>query len=117
MSTARHVARYLERQAGRSFPEIATLYGNTDHTAALASVRHMTERLQANDERYVGPVNHIATVVKISLEKQHRANVEADKSMDAMTCPTCGAPVIKELQRQIAVLHERINQMRAESGK
>lgn len=106
---ARHVSRYLERQRGLSLSEIGRLYG-CDHTTVLASVNHMIDRLAANDSRYMDIVQAIASVVNGEKEKQQKEN--KIQVMESFACPTCGAPVIKELQRQIVVLHDRINELR-----
>lgn len=117
---ARHVARYLERQTGKSFPAIGRDY-DCDHTSVIASVRHMEERLAANDVRYVTPVATIAAAVKA--EEMHfeaqvavkeseasktLAEIAAKRVADAMKCPTCGAPIIAELRRQIVELQEKV---------
>jgi chromosomal replication initiation ATPase DnaA len=112
--TARHVARFLERElTGESYPALAKLYGRSDHTAILASVKHVAARLAAGDEKYKGPVEAVAAAVKAEAEKKstRAAQVAAYQTLDAMSCPTCGAPIIKELQRQVAALHARVNEL------
>ncbi len=107
--TARHVARFLERETqAKSLAEIAVEYNCGDHTTVLASVRHMTDRLAANDPRYVDAVAAISSVVKMAHEEKKAARGAAAHALEAMSCPTCGAPVIRELQRQIALLHARV---------
>lgn len=101
-STARHVARYLERTlGGLSLPEIGRLY-SCDHTTALASVRHMTERLAAGDERYVAPVEDITSAVQ---------RIMAKPAPEPLKCPTCGGELVQELLRQITELRSRLDTM------
>ncbi len=101
---AKHIARYLERKAGRSFQEIGTIY-STHHTNVMSSVNHVAERLRGEDEYYTRPVTEIESAVRVA-----RAQDKADV-FDAMSCPTCGAPVIQELRRQMALLQERVKEL------
>lgn len=102
---ARHIGQYLEREIyGRPFAEIAALYGLRDHTAALASVRLVSERLNAADEGYTTAVSAISMAVKV----ERASKTETAQVFNAMACPTCGAPVIAELRRQIAELTVRV---------
>lgn len=123
---ARHVARYLERLAGKSFPQIGKDY-LCDHSTVMASVKHMTERLAANDARYVNPVACISAQLAedaavVEVRRAERVAVlsleaaAASRVAEAMKCPTCGAPVIKELQRQIAELHAKIEKLNGHGG-
>lgn len=112
---ARHVAFYLERELeGRTFAAIGDLY-DRDHTSVLAAYRHVAERLVANDDRYVDTVAAVSFAVKTALDEKRRQRTQAEgvHTIDALACPTCGAPVVKELQRQIAMLTERLNGMGA----
>lgn len=111
--TARQIARYLEREAGGSYPEIGKLYGN-DHTTVMASFNHVKERLTANDARYVEPVRALLAVLQMTEDKRAQAESEAYayREFQAMACPTCGAPVIAELKRQIAVLRAEVEKVK-----
>lgn len=105
VGTARHCARWLERKSGLSYPAIGRLY-NTDHSAVYASVAHMGERLAARDERYVVPVREIELMTVV--ERANSASEAKALLLESMSCPTCGAPVILELQRQIRFLNEQV---------
>lgn len=97
-TTARHIARYLEHVVfGRSLMEIGRLY-NCHRTSALASVNHMVERVQAGDLRYA---SHVETL-------QQKLKSENQIRVMKISCPTCGAPIIAELQRQINELRHRL---------
>lgn len=111
--TARHIARYLEREAGHSYPEIGKFYGN-DHTSAMASFNHVKDRLAANDARYTEPVRALLAVLQMTEDKRTQAESDAYayQEFQAMACPTCGAPVIAELKRQIAVLRAEVEKVK-----
>lgn len=105
---SRHVGQYLERElAGRSFTEIGALYNLRDHTGALASFRHVTARIVAEDESYTSAIMAISSVVKAERAKK----TETAHVFAAMSCPTCGAPVIDELRRQIATLTAKVAEL------
>lgn len=105
---ARHVGQFLERElAGRSFTEIAAFYNLRDHSGALASFRHVTARIDAEDEGYTSAVLAISSVVKAERAKK----TETKGVFEAMACPTCGAPVIDELRRQVAMLTAKVAEM------
>jgi hypothetical protein len=108
ISNARHIARYLERDRGLSFEAVGEIY-SCDHTSARASFNHMAERLAACDSRYTDPVSAIRGMVRSRLRA---AQPVAEGIVAGMTCPTCGAPVIQELQRQIAALNARIDALK-----
>jgi hypothetical protein len=110
--TARHIARYLERDRGLTFEAIGKIY-SCDHTSARASYNHMVERLATCDARYTDPVFAIRGMVRSRLRA---AQPHAEVIIDGLTCPTCGAPVIQELQRQIAALNARLDAMKGENG-
>jgi hypothetical protein len=99
---ARHVALYLERVVGdRPFTEIARIYGGRDHTTVMAACNHMAARIQARDERYEEHVRVLRTQLDtLAAEKNN---------LLLMNCPTCGAPVIAELRRQIEELRAQLN--------
>jgi putative intracellular protease/amidase len=105
-STARHVARYLERERGLSFQAIGKLYA-CDHTTVLASVNHVTERVARFDVRYVPAIQTIRKALH-----QEIMHAKAAQQVDTIVCPTCGAPVIQELQRQIAQLQQQVEQLK-----
>lgn len=103
---ARHTAMYLERESGRTFSEIGRLY-NRDHSAVITACRQMKERVELSDEQYTGAVSAIANVVKVEAQKK----AESSKALEELRCPTCGAPVIEELRRQVAALQARVNEL------
>lgn len=107
-NAARHVAMYLEHEAGNSYAEIGRRY-NRNHSGVIAACRHMKERVEKGDERYTGAVSAIAAVVKANREK--RLASTQIRELDQLCCPTCGAPVIRELQKQIAKLQTRIEEL------
>lgn len=113
----RHVAWYLERElGGRSFAAIGKLY-DRDHSSVVVAYRHVVERVAAADERYAP---HVAVLAKLigGAEGEHlrtaasvaaRAEeVRETARAEALACPTCGAPVVRELQRQVADLSARL---------
>ena len=108
-STARHIARYLERTLfGKSLPEIGRLYG-CDHTTVLASVNHITDRMASRDERYFAHVERLSEILRPTIESVSKTQaLKADVLMNAMRCPTCGAPVVQELRRQLEELSKRL---------
>lgn len=108
--SARHVVWYLEREKGLSFPAIARMY-DRNHTTILAAVRHVTERLAANDPRYAPPIRAIRATLDGS------ADVQAASGHDTGSCSSCGALIelqrqmaasLFELQRQVADIHRRL---------
>ena len=109
---ARHIARFVERElTGASFPILAKLYRRGDHATMLLSHRHVAERVAAGDARYVAPVEAIIAAVKAEADRRSAQGVQlvVHQTLDEMACPTCGAPIIRELQRQIAELREQVH--------
>jgi len=100
-NAARHVAMYLEHEAGYSYAEIGRLY-DRNHSGVIAACRHMRERVAKGDERYLPAVNAISAAVKVSREK--RLESTKIRELDQLCCPTCGSPVIRELQRRVSEL-------------
>lgn len=97
---ARHLAWYLEREKGLSYPAIGKLY-EREHTTILIACKHVTERLAAGDARYKLPLEALRT----------KADYEQQKKDDhATTCPTCGTSVM-ELHRQILFIHKRLSEL------
>jgi len=104
---ARHVAFYLEREMlGKAFTEIGALYGR-DHSTIVLAYRHMVERLAAKDERYTIAIECVAALVK----QKMMTKAKQAPAVDLLACPTCGAPVIREMQRQIAELTAKLSAM------
>ncbi len=106
--TARQIAYYFERiVVGRSFPDIGRLY-RRDHSTVIAGVNHMNERLKAKDPRYIGHVR----ALEPRIDQDARSTMVAEQRAPAsFHCPTCGAPVIAELMKQIIDLQSKVNQL------
>ena len=104
---ARHVAWYVERSSyGRNLVDIGALYGR-DHSSISIAYNRVKACLDRGDLKYTEPVR--AVIGLIDKAARDRA---AKESLDAMACPTCGAPVINELRRQILALREQVEEMR-----
>lgn len=101
---ARHIAWYLERERGASFPSIGALY-NRDHTSIVAGVNHMKERVAIHDERYM----HSIEAVRAALAQPEETQ-PVPVPHESSICPTCGTSVF-ELHRQIALIHRRLSEL------
>ena len=109
---ARYVACYLEHEAGKPYSEISLIYGYADHSTASLAAKVVGERLVANDEDYTIPVLAISMLVQAK-KKEAREKLETEQ-LEQLSCPTCGAPVVAELRRQIAALTEKVAQLTGE---
>ena len=102
---ARHVAWYLERKRGLSFPQIGAYY-NRDHSTIHYGCKHMDERVAAGDLRYAPAIAAIEATLQHEIALAVQRDVQEVKQLAC--CPTCGTDVI-ELQRQIALIHRRLS--------
>lgn len=97
---ARHIAWWLERKAGLSFPGIARLYGRVDHTTVLAAVNHMRERIANGDARYLKAIAYL------------EAKLDFDANTPAQ--PTV-AEQVTALRVEVAELKKAVDELKAES--
>lgn len=97
---ARHIAWYLERKEGLSFPMIAELYGRRDHSGIITGVNHVRERLAALDARYAPDIAVIEAKLELAL---HRGQT-------LIACPTCGTS-ITDLRMQMNAMQQKIDQL------
>lgn len=106
---ARHVAFYLERELiGRSFPDIGRLYSR-DHSSVLAGYNHIKERIAVGaDDILIAQVSSLKRAVVAQSEEQN--------DVAKLACPTCGAPVIAELRRQIEELKTKMEALNARTA-
>jgi hypothetical protein len=106
---ARHVAWYIERQRGLSFPQIGALY-KRDHSAIQAAMNHMNERVAVHDKRYEPA---IAAIEEVLL---HRAAARQKNAIAAvaLACPTCGTDIVS-LRRQLDLIQRRLDELGAKS--
>lgn len=71
LAHARHVAMWIARGWGLSFPDTARLLHRTDHTTAIHAVRHIDDLLAKGDAATVALVARVRAV----LDADHRTAV------------------------------------------
>lgn len=98
---ARHIAWYLERKEGLSFPMIAELYGRRDHSGIITGVNHVRERLAALDGRYAPAIAVIEAALESAL---HRGQT-------FIACPTCGTSIV-DLRRQLEHMQRQLDELK-----
>ncbi len=118
---ARHVAWFLERKRGLSYPAIGKLYGFRDHTTILAALNHMRERTAAQDMRYVPAI----TAIEQALERNEKKKLQQQEAREirqqegllqqpietvVLMCPTCGTG-IESLRIQLEVMQLQLNKL------